>query len=134
MPEGVPGPYRGPQEETTGFLLHDVTDDEFLRVAVRAMHVARQQLETGDAGHDRTSARFFALLAAAEVEVLHAAQSRLTMAAKAREMARRRIGSALGLTYDADTKQYSGKREWAKETGHSSCCPGYPNGTWPCWG
>jgi len=108
--------YRGPKEDVVGFLLHDVTEEEYLRTAVRVMNVARQLLDTGDARYDRTSQRYYSLLAASEVEALVSSNQKVVLAAKARELVRRSVGTALGLTYDEKTKRFEGEPRWSQES------------------
>jgi hypothetical protein len=115
LPASADGQYRGPEQEIIGFLLHDVTRQEFLSVAGRALQQARQLLDSGDPAADRTSGNYYQLLASREVARLQDAQDRSEAEARAREAARREIGAALGV-YDPQTGTFGGEPNWAKES------------------
>lgn len=112
---GLPGGrYRGPQEQIIGFLVHDISQQEFINVAVRMMQVARQILDTGNPAYDRSSPKYFDRLAEQEVRRIKQASKQARATAEFKEQVRRRIGKALGI-YDQATEKYSGKPNWIKE-------------------
>jgi len=59
VPELPGGRYRGPTEEVMGFLVHEVTEREFISTAIRLVQTARQMLDTGKTVFDRSSLRYF---------------------------------------------------------------------------
>lgn len=115
-PAGSTSPYRGPRHETIGFLVHDVTERDYLTIAVRVMNLARQLLESGHPRYDRTHRQYYPLLAAGEVAALEQTHKAAQRAGQEREAVRRRIGAALGLSYDEQTKTFSGTPQWARES------------------
>jgi len=116
IPGGRPDTYRGPSDEVIGFLIHDLTEDDYLRVAVRVMSVARQLLDAGDPADDRSTPGFHALRAQTEVNRIVAARQQVVTATQAREAVRRRVGKALGLHFDQATGNYNGDPDWARES------------------
>ena len=115
-PTGSPSPYRGPGHEIIGFLVHDVTERDYLTIAVRVMNLARQLLESGHPRYDRTRPQYYQLLAAGEVAALEQTYKAAQRASQAHEAVRGDIGAALGLSYDPQTKTFSGTPQWARES------------------
>jgi len=112
LPEGR---YQGPREEITGFLLRNISEQEYIEVAIHVMHTARQMLYSGNPAFDRTSPHYFKLLAERELaqrlELKHQAEAE----AKAKEQIKQTIGKALGI-YDPATGKYAGTPNWTKES------------------
>ncbi len=117
VPDLPSGRYRGPEREVIGFLLHDVTEQDFLNVAVLVLQTARQMLDGGDPAVDRTSPDYFKLAASREVDQLRRAQQQEKADAEMKEALKRKIGQALGV-YDPATGKYDDRRrpDWVKES------------------
>ncbi|HOB74263.1 MAG TPA: hypothetical protein PKG54_07035 [Phycisphaerae bacterium] len=109
------GVYRGPAEEVTGFLLHDITEAEYLSTVIRLIQRARQCLDTGDPIYDRTAPDHLRKLAEREAARQSETRAAEDAARRQREEVRRRIGAALGV-YDPETGQFNGPPEWLKES------------------
>lgn len=114
-PDLTPPVYRGPSSELTGFLLHNVTEQEFNNIAVRFIQTARQLFDRGDPAFDRTSPDYYALLAQREVARLREAVRSNAEAARRETEVRGRVAQALGLTTDT-AGTYTGEAEWLKES------------------
>lgn len=108
-------PYKGPPIVVAGFVLHGVTEAEYVAVACRVFEVSRQLVESGDPLFDRTSAAYLTGLAEVEAQHLRADKQKAIAIAKEREEARKRIGAALGI-YNEATGEFSGEPDWAKES------------------
>lgn len=107
-PELPGGTHRGPTNEMAGFLIHDITEDEYLRVAVRVLQTARKILDTGDPAVDRQSAQYRELAARAE-------SNRILQDRHAKQASKITIGKALGI-YKADKNVFEGQPKWVKES------------------
>ncbi len=108
-------PYTGPPVVVVGFVLHGITEAEYVDVACGVFEVSRQLAESGEPAFDRTSGEYLKVLAEAEAQQLRAAKQKAMAMAKEREEARKRIGAALGV-YNAETGEFSGEANWAKES------------------
>lgn len=126
VPDLAPPVYDGPVHEVLGFLVHDLDEEAFLQIGIRAVQTARLLLDSGDPAADRRSAVHKHALAEAEVAQVRVAQQQgaeaaavreqqAAAAAAAREAARQRIGRALGI-YDSARNVYEGTPNWAKES------------------
>jgi len=113
-PDLPPGWYTGPKSEVVGFLLHDVTEDDFIKVALRVMQCARQILDCGDPLFDRLSPQHYRLLAQLEVARERRRRQEAIVQERIRKEVRRRVGQALGV-YDPNTGEFSGHANWVKE-------------------
>lgn len=113
-PDLFPEPARLPTQRLKGFLLHEISEDEYLSVGVRIIQVARQLLDSGDPAFDRTTPEYYRKLAEAELEQIRAARQNGATARKEEEEIRRRIGEALGLT--GATTADDVQRGWLKES------------------
>jgi len=102
------GAYTGPAEEVVGFLLHGVSQDDYVRVAIRVMQTARQLLESGDPGIDRTAPGYYQEIAARQVAALKEGQAM-------REAVRRQFGEALGV-YNEQGELDETQAKWVKES------------------
>ena len=120
--------YVGPEYEVLGFLVHNITKEEFIQIAIRAIVTARQLLDLGDPLLDRGAANHLESLARREAEQLMQAHQRRRSEAESRAVAqeearreraeaRRQVASALGI-YDpqADDIIPDARPEWAKES------------------
>jgi len=105
LPGGV---FTGPADEVVGFLLHGIRQDEYVRVAIRTMQTARQLLESGDPGVDRTAADYYPQIAARQVAALKDGQAM-------REAVRRQFGEALGV-YNEQGELDETQAKWVKES------------------
>ncbi|MCK6482875.1 MAG: hypothetical protein HUU22_05200 [Phycisphaerae bacterium] len=112
-PDLFPEPARLPSRRLKGFLLHDVSEDEYLSVGVRVIQVARQLLDSGDPVVDRTTPEYYRKLADVELEQIRAARQNGETAKQQEEEIRRRVGEALGLTGAAAGAEHRG---WLKES------------------
>jgi len=108
-------PFRGPGHEVKGFLLHNVTESEFVNAGIRIIQTARLLADSGDPIYDRTTPEYFHWLAAKELEAIREARARSQQDAREREEIRRRVAAALGLKPDA-SGAYAGEAEWLKES------------------
>jgi hypothetical protein len=115
VPEIPGGIYRGPKDEVTGFLVHRVTEEEYLRLAIQVMQTALQLLDTGDPIADRTSPNYFGLIADQEIaERLKQAKNEQKDLLE-RKAIRRKVGEALGI-YDCKRDVFEGEPEWGVES------------------
>jgi len=108
-------PYRGPKAEIAGFLLHDITEVEYINVGVRIMQVARQLIDAGNPAYDHTAKDYYRLLAEREVQALRAAKQNAQTTEEERREVRKKIAGALGVPPDATRKQ-AAKGDWHKES------------------
>jgi len=115
VPDLDPKRYEGPRKEVAGFLVHNVNEDDFTRIAIRAIQTTRQLLDSGNPVADRRSPTYRELLAQQEVAALREAKQQAAATAVAREAARKRIGKALGI-YDPKTDTFKGTPSWGKES------------------
>ncbi len=126
VPDLAPPVYEGPVQEVLGFLVHDLDEESFIKIGIRAVQAARLLLDKGDPASDRRSVLHKHALAEAEIARVRAAQQQAAAAAgarerqaaeaaAAREAARQRVGQALGI-YDAARNVYEGTPNWAKES------------------
>lgn len=106
---------KGPSEEVIGFLVHDITELDFLSVAIRVIQTARQLLDTRNPVYDRSDPDHFRTLMKLEADRLRSADRQAEATQAQREEVRRRIGQALGI-YDPETDTFEGAPEWAKES------------------
>jgi len=115
VPDLDPKQYEGPQKEVVGFLVHNVDEEGFTRIAIRAIQTTRQLLDSGSPVADRRSPTYMTLLAEQEAAALRKAKQQAAATAAAREAARKRIGKALGI-YDPKTDTFKGTPNWGKES------------------
>ncbi len=108
--------YSGPRTEIAGFLIHDVTEREYIRVSARVMQTARQLLDSGDPLLDRQSEEYYRLLAQGELDQLMAIAAEEERVADEREQARRQIGAALGVVDPTNGAPTGKAAQWLKET------------------
>ncbi|MBN1490343.1 MAG: hypothetical protein JXA69_10525 [Phycisphaerae bacterium] len=108
-------PYQGPTSVVVGFVLHHITETEYVDVACRVFEVARQLVESGEPAFDRTSEQYLKVLAETEAQHLRTEKQKAMALAKQREETRKKIGTALGV-YNAETGEFSGEPDWAKES------------------
>lgn len=107
--------FTGPQEEIIGILLHDISNDEMIEVALRMIHKGRQLLDTGNPMFDRTSGDYYRRWAEAIVAEQRAlAESAAATQAEA-ERVRKEIAKALALEQQPDGS-YTGDPNWLKES------------------
>ncbi|MBX3395185.1 MAG: hypothetical protein KF841_07435 [Phycisphaerae bacterium] len=106
-------PYIGPQHEVIGFLVHDVTEAEYRAAALRTIHRARQILEGGDPGMDRTTPEYWKWLADQELNQIRDARRRGDLAEVEKKEIRQRIAKSLGL---ADGGDPATAPNWLKES------------------
>ncbi len=107
--------YQGPDTEVIGFLLNDVTMEQYLRVAIRLMQKSRQLLDTGNVIYDRTAGGYYRLMAEREVSRIVSASESAEQAELEREKVRKQVGESLGV-YDPKTDEFSGVPKWVKES------------------
>ncbi len=107
--------YTGPKFLVTGFLLQNITEQEFVQVAVRVMQTARQLLDSGNPLCDQTRPDFYRLLAEQRVEQLTQELAQRKKQAQQKKQIRKEIGQALGI-YDPKTDTFKGQGDWRKET------------------
>jgi len=116
--------FHGPDHEVLGFMVHNITEGEFLQIAIRAIVTARQLVDTGDPLVIRTApghlkARAEAM--AARLLEAHQKQQNEAIAQeemrKQREEARKEVAQALGI-YDPETGRIKpdARPQWAKES------------------
>lgn len=114
-PELDPPFHRGPEQVVIGFLLHEVTENDFVTVAIRVIQRAQQLLDSGHPILDRTRPDHLRLLAEQETAALVSAGSAAEAAAVKKAEVRETVAAALGLTRkkasDDDVTP-----QWAKET------------------
>ncbi|MHC5109496.1 MAG: hypothetical protein ACYTHJ_06420 [Planctomycetota bacterium] len=111
----TPDSYTGPPEEIMGILLNDITEDEFIAVALRFIQTARQLLDTGNPKYDRTSPEYYQLLAQNVAATMRAAYEQDQATQREAVEVRREVAAMLGLTENADGT-YSGDPDWLKES------------------
>jgi hypothetical protein len=114
-PELEKGAYQGPDTLTTGFLLQNINEDEYIQVAVRMMQTARQLLDSGRPLSDRTNPEFYNLLAEQRVEQLMQELAQRKEQVRKQTEIRQEIGEALGI-YDPESGTFQGEGNWRKET------------------
>lgn len=114
-PELAEPVWRGPNSEVIGFMLHDVTEDEFQNAAVRFILTARLLLDTGDPKYDRSTEAYVQHLADSAVAELRAAASDAQSAAEKNQAVKERIAGALGVSVDAPPEVVEGG-DWLKES------------------
>lgn len=115
IPESEGKFYRGPDTEIVGFLLHNLTIEDYLKVTIRILQKARQLLDTGNALYDRTSPDHYRLVAQREVDGIVSASHAARQTEAERAQVRKRIGEALGV-YDPKTEEFNGQANWIKES------------------
>jgi len=108
-------PYRGPTHRVVGLLVEEVTEEEYVKIALRMMARARQFLRTGDPVYDRTHPDHLRAVAGREVAQIRARHAAEVATAKEREEIRKRIGKLLGV-YDPKTGRFDGEPNWVKES------------------
>ncbi len=108
-----PEPYRGPKHEVIGFLLHDVTEEEYFSAALRILQTARQLVESGDPVYDKTSPGYWEWIAKGELTQMRDARRRGDLAKIEREQIRRKVAEALGLTNGDGSAEGA---NWLKES------------------
>lgn len=114
-PDIFPEGYEGPKHQTVGFLLHDVTEAEYVKLGIRIIQIARQLIDTGRPEFDRTSQAFIQGLAHREVAQIRDARRAGNKADEEAAAIRDRVGKGLGL--DGAALQGSGRDgEWLKES------------------
>lgn len=96
-------PFRGPKNETIGFLLNDITDSEYRQVVVRAMQIARRLMETGNKAYDRTDTAYYAWLAERELKAIRDAKQAEELSKKEAEEIQRRVFAELNITKAEDS-------------------------------
>lgn len=106
--------YRGPTHQATGLLVHGITEEEYVVLALHMMEKARQLVQVGGPAIDRTHADHFKAVAEAEVKKIRAKHEEEAALAKEKEEARKRVGPLLG-NYDPATDQFDGEARWVKE-------------------
>jgi len=109
------GSYRGPRNEIAGFLMHNLTKDDFITIAIRIIHTARQMLQRGNPEYDRSSPEFYRTLAEKEVEKLKRSLYQKQQEQERKENIRIKIAKALGI-YNPQTGEISGQGDWVKES------------------
>ncbi|HOA74917.1 MAG TPA: hypothetical protein PL151_03890 [Phycisphaerae bacterium] len=113
-PELPEAQYRGPSKRVIGFMLHDVTDVEYIDTAVYLAQTARQLLDSGEVRFDRNAPDHLEAMARHEVQRRIAARKKAEAEDKERQEIRRRVAEALGIA-DADSADPA-DAQWAKES------------------
>lgn len=114
-PDIFPEGYEGPKHQTVGFLLHDVTEAEHVKLAIRIIQVARQLIDTGRPEFDRTSQAFIQALAHREVVQIRDARRAGNRADDEAAAIRARVAKALKL--EGAAAEGSGRTgDWLKES------------------
>lgn len=108
-------PYVGPKQLVKGFVAPDVTEAEYVALALELMEKARQLMASGDAYVDRTSGDHLKAIAEHEVAALRADQEKALAVAAEKEAARKHVGELLGV-YNPTTKKFDGEAKWVKES------------------
>ncbi|MBK8269975.1 MAG: hypothetical protein IPK83_17425 [Planctomycetes bacterium] len=106
-------PYAGPQHEIIGFLVHDITEAEYASTALRAIQRARQLIDSGEPGMDRTDAEYWKWLAERELSDIREARKSGELATVEKQEIRDRVGEMLGLK---DGQDPSTAPNWLKES------------------
>lgn len=106
-------PYMGPTHEILGFLIHDVTEAEYLGFMLRAVQRARQLVESDDPVYDRTTPEYWKWLADRELADMRDARKRGDLAAVEKSQIRSHIAELLGLE---DGQDSSTAPNWLKES------------------
>lgn len=114
-PDIFPDGYEGPKHQTVGFLLHDVTEAEYVKLSIRIIQTARQLVDTGRPEFDRTSQAYIQSLAHREVAQIRDARRAGYKADEEATSIRERVGKALKL--EGAALQGSGRDgDWLKES------------------
>lgn len=114
-PDIFPEGYEGPKHQTVGFLLHDVSEAEHVKLGIRIIQIARQLIDTGRPEFDRTSQAFIQALAHREVAQIRDARRVGTRADEEAAAIRERVGKALML--EGAAVEGSGRNgDWLKES------------------
>lgn len=114
-PDIFPDGYEGPKHQTVGFLLHDVSEAEYVKLGIRIIQIARQLIDTGRPEFDRTSQAFIQGLARREVAQIRDARRAGNKADEEATATRERVGKAL--TLEGAELQGSGRNgDWLKES------------------
>lgn len=108
-------PYRGPSQQVHGLIVSDVSEEEYVSLALEMMERARQLLQTGNPLFDRTHPKHFQTIAERQVDEIRAKRAKEVAAAKQREETRKRVGELLGI-YNPKTGQFGGEPKWLKES------------------
>lgn len=109
------GSYTGPREQTIGFLVHDLTEADYINIAIRVMQTARQLLLEGRPESDRMTPDYYTMLAEREIDKLRAAADSAQKQELRRVAVRQKMAEALGV-FDPETGTYTGKPKWVKES------------------
>jgi hypothetical protein len=112
LPEGG---YRGPIEDVSGFMIHEINQQDYIRLAVLIMQTARQLIDVGHPIADRKHPDYYALVADQEVAKI----IELEKARRAQEMSQKaircKIGEGLGI-YDPIRDTFQGDPNWVQES------------------
>lgn len=108
-------PYTGPSQEVVGFVIHRMSQDEYLSTAFQVIETSRMLLATGDPAVDLHHPDHYRKLAEARANQLRAAQQAQESAARQREETRKRIGQLLGI-YHPQTDTFEGQPNWIHES------------------
>lgn len=108
-------PYVGPQYQVTGLLVQNVTEDEYVTIALYLMERARQLMQTGDPVYDRTHPDHLRAVAEKAVAQIKAQHEKDLLTEKEKQDARKRIGEMLG-GYNASTGKFDHDPQWVKES------------------
>ncbi|MCA9255367.1 MAG: hypothetical protein KDA33_07000 [Phycisphaerales bacterium] len=114
-PDIFPDGYEGPKHQTVGFLLHDVSEAEYVKLGIRIIQTARQLIDTGRPEFDRTSQAFIQGLARREVAEIRDARRAGAKADEESAAIRQRVGKALKLE-GADLEGSGRNGDWLKES------------------
>ncbi|MFN0137629.1 MAG: hypothetical protein ACKVS9_16110 [Phycisphaerae bacterium] len=109
--------YTGPATEITGFMVHNLSEAEFIAIAVRVLQTSRQLLDSGDPLYDRSAKDYYKSVAEFDVKRLSKATEDAAKIEEKRKNARKRIGEALGIYDAAGDKVIEGREAaWGKES------------------
>ncbi len=112
LPDGV---YRGPVDDVEGFLIHEITEQDYVRLAVLVMQTARQLIDQGAPIADRTHKDYYALIADQEVARIIAGEKERRAEELNQKAIRCKIGEALGI-YDPIHDTFQGDPNWLYES------------------
>ncbi len=109
------GTFTGPTDEIFGFVLHDITAEHYISVAIRTIQTARQLIDSGQPNVDRESPEYYLLAATEELnEILEQRKTELQEREEA-EAVRLRVGRSLNII-DADGNVDESNSQWIKES------------------
>lgn len=112
-PDLQPDAYRGPKQEIAGFLLHDVTEAEYIAVGIRVIQRARQLYESGDPIFDRRSPEYYKWLATREVQQIRDGRKRGEVTKLEEQEIKQRVARELGVKPGEDS---AAAPNWMKES------------------